>query len=76
MNTYLFAGNLVVRMPKMNYIQIPVSKRDTNILNGIKEEETKNTQMLEVSSEKTRNEMDFSKICEADDLPPDLEPVD
>ena len=76
MNTYLVAGNLVVRMPKLNYIQIPVSKKDTDTVNEIKEEETKKTQMLEVSTEKTRNEMDFSKICEADDLPPDLEPVD
>ena len=75
MNTYLVAGNLVVRMPKLNYIQIPVSKKDTDTVNEIKEEETKKTQMLEVSTEKTRNEMDFSKICEADDLPPDLEPV-
>ena len=76
MNTYLVAGNLVVRMPKLNYIQIPVSKKDTNTVNEIKETETKKTQMLEVSSEKTRNEVDFSKICEAADLPPDLEPVD
>ena len=76
MNTYLVAGNLVVRMPKLNYIQIPVSKKDTDTVNEIKEEETKKTQMLEVSTEKTRNEMDFSKICETDDLPPNLEPVD
>ena len=58
-------------MPKLNFIQIPVSKKDTNTVNEIKEEETKKTQMLEISTEKTRNEMDFSKICEAD-----LEPVD
>ena len=42
----------------------------------LKRHKTKKTQMLEGSSEKTRNEMDFSKICEADNLPPDLEPVD
>ena len=61
-------------MPKLNYIHVPVSKRDTDTIS--KEEVNKKIQRLEVASAKARNEMDFSKICEADDLPPDPEPVD
>ena len=63
-------------MPKLNYIHVPVSKKDTDTISKDKKEITKKIQRLEVASAKARNEMDFSKICEADDLPPDLEPVD
>ena len=31
---------------------------------------------LEVKSQREQQEMDFSKICENNDLPPDLEPID
>ena len=31
---------------------------------------------LEVRSQREQQEMDFSKICENNDLPPDLEPID
>ena len=31
---------------------------------------------LEVASQRQQQEMDFSRICENNDLPPDLEPID
>ena len=33
-------------------------------------------QRLEAKSQREQQEMDFSKICENNDLPPDLEPID
>ena len=66
----------MIKMPKLDYIPIPVSKKNTNISEEEEKDKSKKAQRLEVTSEKERNEMDFSKICEADDLPPDLEPAD
>ena len=66
----------MITMPKLNYIPHPTNKENTNIIHQDEMEGSKKIQMLEVASEKERNEMDFSKICENDELPPDLEPVD
>ena len=65
----------MIKMPRLDYIPIPVSKKYTNISEEEEKDKSKKAQRLEVASEKERNEMDFSKICEADDLPPDLEPA-
>ena len=66
----------MIRMPKLSYVPTTATKNNEDIKHEDREAETKKIQKLEVSSEKERNEMDFSKICELDDNPPDLEPVE
>ena len=63
-------------MQKLNYIPTPASKNNTDRNQEDEPIESKKIQRLEVASEKKRNEMDFSKICETEDLPPDLEPAE
>ena len=54
-------------MPKLNFIPPPQrSSENQNEANKAK---------LEVMNKRQREEMDFSKICENNDLPPDLEPI-
>ena len=67
--SYKFSGYLVVTMPKLNYVPPPKPE-----LAQI--EEKLKIQKLEVKSKREQEEMDFSKICENNDLPPDLEPID
>ena len=66
----------MIRMPKLRFVPTKATKTSEHIQHDEREREPKKIQNLEVSSEKERNEMDFSKICEMDDLPPDLEPVE
>ena len=54
-------------MPKLNYVPPPKPEPV---------EEKLKIQKLEVKSKREQEEMDFSKICENNDLPPDLEPID
>ena len=55
-------------MPKLNFIPPPQRNSEDNI-------QIKKVQKLEVMNKRQREEMDFSKICENNDLPPDLEPI-
>ena len=58
-------------MQKLNYIPPPpVSPVQTQT-----EIKSKN-EKLEVQSTREQQEMDFSKIIENNELPPDLEPID
>ena len=55
-------------MPKLNFIPPPQRNSEDNI-------QVQKVQKLEVMNKHQREEMDFSKICENNDLPPDLEPI-
>ena len=56
-------------MPKLNFLPEPESVKQI--------QETKpRVQRLEVMTEREKEEMDFSKICENFDLPPELEPLE
>ena len=59
-------------MPKLNYVP-PPPPIDKESSKTDETEKVKRVERLDVLSEKERNEMDFSKICEDDDVPPDLE---
>ena len=63
-------GYLEVRMPKLNFVPEPEPKKEMPELQQPKAER------LEVLSERERQEMDFSKICQNFDLPPELEPLE
>ena len=57
-------------MPKLNFVPQPRPKQT-------QEQETRSrVERLEVLSQREKEEMDFSKICENYDLPPDLEPLE
>ena len=58
-------------MQKLNYIP-PAPASPARTQNEIKSKIEK----LEVKSEREQQEMDFSKIIENNELPPDLEPID
>ena len=62
------AGYLEVRMPKLNFV--PEPKRELQV------EVRPRAERLEVLSEREKEEMDFSKICQNFDLPPELEPLE
>ena len=71
MTNSCFSGYLVVTMQKLNYIPPPhvsPSKAQTEIKSK--------SEKLEVKSAREQQEMDFSKIIENNELPPDLEPID
>ena len=62
---------MTITMPKLNYVPPPRPRSP--------EAETQprpRQQRLEAKSQREQQEMDFSKICENNDLPPDLEPID
>ena len=59
-------------MQKLNYIPPPRPK-SPEVEEG---EPRPRQQRLEVKSQREQQEMDFSKICENNDLPPDLEPIE
>ena len=59
-------------MQKLNYVP-PTRSRSPDTE---EEERRPREERLEVKSEREKQEMDFSKICENNDLPPDLEPID
>ena len=54
-------------MPKLNFV--PEPKKEMPELHP-------RAERLEVLSERERQEMDFSKICQNFDLPPELEPLE
>ena len=54
-------------MPKLNFV--PEPKKEM-------QEVQPRPQRLEVLTEREREEMDFSKICQNFDLPPELEPLE
>ena len=58
-------------MQKLNYIP-PAPASPSRTQNEIKSKIEK----LEVQSTREQQEMDFSKIIENNELPPDLEPID
>ena len=60
------AGYLEIRMQKLNFVPTPTVVQDTK----------PRLERLEVMTEREKAEMDFSKICENYDLPPDLEPLE
>ena len=60
-------GYLVITLPRINYVAPPPAPPAPR---------RPGRQRLEVASERERSEMDFSRICEQADLPPDLEPAD
>ena len=64
----LLSGYLVVRMQKLDYTPPPPPP----VFEGLKPA----VERLEVASQRQQQEMDFSRICENNDLPPDLEPID
>ena len=64
----LSSGYLVVRMQKLDYTPPPPPP----VFEGVKPA----AERLEVASQRQQQEMDFSRICENNDLPPDLEPID
>ena len=55
-------------MPKLNFV--PEPKREMQV------EVRPRAERLEVLSEREKEEMDFSKICQNFDLPPELEPLE
>ena len=57
-------------MQKLNYVPPPKP------LSPEADETQPRQQRLEAKSQREQQEMDFSKICENNDLPPDLEPID
>ena len=57
-------------MQKLNYVPPPRGEAEEGRPAGPRQER------LEVRSQREQQEMDFSKICENNDLPPDLEPID
>ena len=62
-------GYLVVTLPKLNYVP---PKQELN-----SEVTAKNRrERLEVKSEREQQEMDFSRIVETNEEPPDLEPIE
>ena len=58
-------------MQKLNYVPPPRGWSP-----GVEEKPGPKHEKLEVKSLREQQEMDFSKICENNDLPPDLEPID
>ena len=54
-------------MPKLNFV--PEPKKEMH-------EDQPRAVRLEVLSEREKEEMDFSKICQNFDLPPELEPLE
>ena len=54
-------------MPKLNYV--PEPKKEVV-------EVKPRVERLEVLSEREKEKMDFSKICQNFDLPPELEPLE
>ena len=62
---------MTITMQKLNYVPPPRGwSPEAEERPGPKHEK------LEVKSQREQQEMDFSKICENNDLPPDLEPID
>ena len=59
-------------MQKLNYVP-PPGPLSPEAEEG---QPTPRQQRLEAKSQREQQEMDFSKICENNDLPPDLEPID
>ena len=56
-----------MRLPKLNFVPEPKKEKQ-----AVKPR----AERLEVLSEREKEEMDFSKICQNFDLPPELEPLE
>ena len=70
----LVSGYLTITMQKLNYVPPPPANERPE--SGSRDHSRPIRSRLEVPSEREQQEMDFSKICENNDLPPDLEPID
>ena len=58
-------------MPKLNYV--PPQKCEEDLP---KEDFRPKVERLDVKSQREQEEMDFSRIVELNEQPPDLEPID